>query len=129
MENLTIAMQSYLETIYELALSNNDEFSGVRPSDIASRLNVSKASVNNAIGVLVTYGYVTNERYQDVFLTELGVSRAKLLTNRHEIIKRIFTEVIGIDDKTANEDACAIEHVISRTAIQKMSEYLNKLSG
>lgn len=56
----------------------------------------------------------------------MGVSKAKLLTRRHEIIKRMFTEVLGIDEETANEDACAIEHVISTTAIQKMNEFLNK---
>ena len=80
MEKLSIAMQNYLETIYEIAVNNNDEHSGVRLSDIAAKLNVSKASVNNAISVLVNAGYVKSEKYQDVFLTENGIETAKLLT-------------------------------------------------
>ncbi len=126
MDKLTIAMQNYLETIYEIAVNNNDEHSGVRLSDIAAKLNVSKASVNNAISVLVNAGYVKSEKYQDVFLTENGIETAKLLTNRHEVIKKLFTDVLGVDDETANEDACAIEHVISREAIQKIKDFLDK---
>lgn len=127
MEKLTIAMQNYLETIYELAVTDDEEYKGVRLSDIATKLNVSKASVNNAIGVLVGLGYVSSERYQDVFLTENGIETAKLLTKRHEVVKRLFTEVLGIDEETANEDACAIEHVISTNAIQKMREFLDNI--
>ena len=126
---LTIAMQNYLETIYELATENMNAKSGVRSSDIASKLNVSKASVNNAISVLVENGFVTNERYQDVYLTEEGIQTAELLCRRHEIIKELFTRVLGIEGDIADEDACAIEHVISGRAIQKMSEYLKKTKG
>ena len=132
MENLSIAMQNYLETIFDLsrlstsALSNpsSPQSAGVRVSDIATRLDVSKASVNNAINVLARLGLVSNEKYQEIYMTGLGEETAALLEGKHKIIKTLFTDIIGIPEKTADEDACAIEHIISHEAVQQIHEYL-----
>jgi DtxR family transcriptional regulator, Mn-dependent transcriptional regulator len=124
-EHLSIAMQKYLETVFDLSeCSGNVAPVGVRVSDIALRLGVSKASVNNAINVLARDGYVTNERYQEIFLTPGGRTTAILLESKHRIIRALFADVIGIPEETANEDACAIEHIISPESVQKINEYL-----
>ena len=68
MDKLTIAMQNYLETIYEVLSTTMMSTQGVRLSDIAAKLNVSKASVNNAISVLVNAGYVKSEKISGCFL-------------------------------------------------------------
>ncbi len=132
MENLSIAMQNYLETIFDLSRLNtpahldaiSSQSAGVRVSDIATRLDVSKASVNNAINVLARLGLVSNEKYQEIYLTSLGKETAALLEGKHKIIKTLFTDIIGITEKTADEDACAIEHIISHEAVQQIHEYL-----
>lgn len=132
MENLSIAMQNYLETIFDLSRqsttlyqdSQPDLAAGVRVSDIATRLDVSKASVNNAMNVLAKLGFVTNEKYQEIYMTPLGKETAALLEGKHKIIKTLFTDIIGIAEKTANDDACAIEHIISHEAVQQIHEYL-----
>jgi len=132
MEPLTIAMQNYLETIFDLSrqstticqTSQSDSRIGVRVSDIASQLDVSKASVNNAMNVLAKLGFVSNEKYQEIYLTDLGKETAALLEGKHKIIKTLFTDIIGIPENTANEDACAIEHIISHEAVQQIHEYL-----
>ena len=62
MEEMTIAMQNYLELIYELSLDGKK----ARVSDIAKRLGVSKPSVNNAVVVLSKNGYVNYEKYSDI---------------------------------------------------------------
>jgi len=132
MEPLTIAMQNYLETIFDLSrqstticqTSQSDSRTGVRVSDIASQLDVSKASVNNAMNVLAKLGFVSNEKYQEIYLTDLGKETAALLEGKHKIIKTLFTDIIGIPENTANEDACAIEHIISHEAVQQIHEYL-----
>ena len=132
MEPLTIAMQNYLETIFDLSrqstticqASQSDSRTGVRVSDIASHLDVSKASVNNAMNVLAKFGFVSNEKYQEIYLTDLGKETAALLEGKHKIIKTLFTDIIGIPENTANEDACAIEHIISHEAVQQIHEYL-----
>jgi len=125
-------MQNYLETIFDLSRSivpshENPEAkttSGVRLSDVATRLDVSKASVNNAINVLAKLGYVSNEKYQEIYLTALGRETAALLEGKHKIIKTLFTDIVGIPDATADSDACAIEHIISHESVQQINEYL-----
>jgi len=132
MENLSIAMQNYLETIFDLSrksISRDQDpqstlREGVRVSDIAARLDVSKASVNNAMNVLAKLGFVSNEKYQEIYMTDLGKETAALLEGKHKIIKALFTNIIGIPENTANDDACAIEHIISHEAVQQIHEYL-----
>ena len=125
MEHLSIAMQKYLETVFDLSeRSGNASPAGVRVSDIAMRLGVSKASVNNAINVLARDGYVNSERYQEIFLTAQGRNTAILLESKHRIIRALFADVVGIPEETANEDACAIEHIISPESVQKINEFL-----
>lgn len=132
MESLSIAMQNYLETIFDLSRRNIPMYQdsgsalrgGVRVSDIATHLDVSKASVNNAMNVLAKLGFVYNEKYQEIYLTDLGKETAALLEGKHKIIKTLFTDIIGIPAKTADDDACAIEHIISHEAVQQIHEYL-----
>lgn len=132
MERLSIAMQTYLETIFDLSRQSSSQKqdapsslpAGVRVSDIAAHLDVSKASVNNAMNVLAKLGFVSNEKYQEIYMTELGKETAALLEGKHKIIKTLFTDIIGISETTADEDACAIEHIISHEAVQQIHEYL-----
>lgn len=132
MDNLSIAMQNYLETIFDLSRKsiNRDQDpqstlgAGVRVSDIAAHLDVSKASVNNAMNVLAKLGFVSNEKYQEIYMTDLGKETAALLEGKHKILKTLFTDIIGIPENTANDDACAIEHIISHEAVQQIHEYL-----
>ena len=122
MSDLSVAMQHYLETIF--ALSKKTE--GVRVSDIAALLDVSKASVNNAMNVLAKLGYVSNEKYQEIFLTPLGKETAALLESKHTVLKTLFMQVLGMPEKLADDDACAIEHIISQEAVQHIRTYLRE---
>ena len=124
MAGLSVAMQNYLETIFALAKKSD----GVRVSDIASQLDVSKASVNNAMNVLAKMGYVSNEKYQEIYLTEQGKEIGAILEVKHSIVKTLFTDVLGISEEVADDDACAIEHIISHEAIQSIHRYL-KVQG
>ncbi len=122
MDELSIAMQNYLETIYELSPAEG----GVRVSDIAAHLGVSKASVNNAINVLSEQGYVSRKKYQEIYLTEPGAEAAAFLAGKHSVLKSLFTEVLGVPEEIADRDACAIEHIISRETILGIRRYLRK---
>lgn len=121
MKEMTIAMQNYLEIIYDCSLNNKK----ARVSDIAKELNVSKPSVNNAVNILAQNGYVIAEPYADIKLTKLGREYAKSINNKHQIIQQLFTEVLGIDEDIANRDACLIEHVISNESLFSIQQYLN----
>jgi Mn-dependent DtxR family transcriptional regulator len=122
MDELSIAMQHYLETIYNLSCQGK----GVRVSDIAKTLGVSKASVNNAINVLSDHCYVSRKKYQEVYLTPQEIAAAELLENTHSLLKTLFVSVIGVPKKIADRDACAIEHIISRETITNIRKYLQK---
>ncbi|WP_301082059.1 metal-dependent transcriptional regulator [Thomasclavelia cocleata] len=117
---MTIAMQNYLELIYELSLDGKK----ARVSDIAKQLGVSKPSVNNAVVVLAKDGYVDYEKYADIKLTDKGRKTAEFICSKHQTIKQLFIEVLNIDEKIADTDACLIEHVISDESIKAMQEFM-----
>jgi len=120
MEKLTFTMENYLEAVYELS----GEASGARVSDIAHRLGVTMPSTNSAMATLSEKGLITNEKYGEIYLTPTGRKLAKLTSGKHRTIRRFFTEILKLDFKTADTDACAIEHVISNDAIQAMQAFM-----
>jgi len=114
-------MENYLEAIYELSDGEN----GVRMSDIADRLGVSKPTTNSAMATLSEKGLITNEKYGVIFLTPAGRKLAEITSKKHQIIREFFVNLLKIDPVTADEDACAIEHVISNDSIQAMQEFMS----
>ncbi len=120
MKKLSFSMENYLEAIYELSSENQ----GVRLTDIAERMGVTKASANNAMAVLAEKGLVDKEKYQEVFLTPHGIKLAKFTSQKHHTLEEFFIRILKINPKIANKDACAIEHVISDDIIYAMQDYL-----
>ncbi|UOO37376.1 metal-dependent transcriptional regulator [Oscillospiraceae bacterium CM] len=123
MDKLTFTMENYLEAIYELS----PEGDGARVTDIAERLGVTKASTNSAMCTLSEKGLIVNEKYKEVYLTAEGLRIAQLTANKHHIIQQFLIHVLKIDAAVANEDACAIEHVISSTSVSAMEAFLKTL--
>ncbi len=119
---LTFSMENYLEAVYELSAQTGS----ARVSDIAARMNVSKASVNNAMNVLHQRGLVENERYREIYLTEEGRRIGRLTSQKHLILQTLLQEVMGVDEEQANEDACAMEHVISGVSTERILQFLQQ---
>ncbi len=119
---ITPSLEDYLETILEVA----DAKGGARTTDIADRLGVSKASVNQAVSQLAERGLVRQERYGPVYLTELGQARAALVYKRHQAIKSFLMTVLGVSEATAEDDACKIEHVLSRESMECLLDFMEK---
>lgn len=121
MHRISSANQDYLETVLMLT----DEGDGnVRPTDIAKRLNVSKASVNQAIKALKEAGLVTNERYGPVVLTELGRFEARRIHFLHHLIKAFMIETLNIKEEIAETEACQIEHVIGNETVKAIVNFM-----
>lgn len=120
MEKLTFTMENYLEAVYELSQGET----GARVSDIADRLNVTKASTNSAMATLSEKGLIINEKYGEIFLTPAGKKLAEITSRKHQIIRDFFVNLLNIEPGVADEDACAIEHVISSDSIQAMQEFM-----
>lgn len=119
---MTASLEDYLEAIYFL---NGNE--GVRVTDLALELNISKPSVNRAINTLKNQGLVEHEHYGSLKLTEKGLELAKNVAQRHKILKKFLKSILGVEEKTAEKEACLIEHNLSADTIYKISEYTSKV--
>ena len=112
--------ENYLETILVLKERNGK----IRAVDVAAELDFSKPSVSRAIGILKKEGLVAVDETGFLELTEAGKARAAEVFDRHNIIAGYLREVLGVDEVTAQEDACRIEHVLSEDSFAKMKERL-----
>ena len=107
--------ENYLESI--LVLSKAQE--NVRSIDIANELKFSKASVSIAMKRLRENGYIEVGADGHIILTDTGKEIAGKMYERHSILSNWLVS-IGVDKKTAAEDACRIEHVLSEETFDKI---------
>ena len=113
--------EMYLETI--LVLSKKD--APVRSLDVANEMGFSKPSVSRAMGILKTDGYIEMDEKSHITLTDKGLKAAKRIYERHILITELLTS-IGVDKKTAEEDACRVEHVISDKTFKAIKKHLKE---
>ena len=111
--------EMYLETIYTLSLTN----STVRSIDVAETLNYSRPSVSRAVGLLKKDGYLLMDDDGFLTLTEGGIQIAKQIYERHTILAAAL-EALGVDQETAAEDACKIEHDISDRTFEAIKAHM-----
>ena len=116
------AGEDYLETI--LMIESEQDESGVRITDIAKKLGVTKPSVIRSIKNLASEGFVTQESYGDIYLTEKGRLKAGQVLGRHKVIRTFLEEILGVDPEQADADACKIEHVVSSETMEKLSSFI-----
>lgn len=119
-EKLSASMEDYLETIDALKRKNG----AARVKDIGKCLEVKNSSVNSALATLSKKGFVVHERYGYVELTAAGQEVAREVQNRHDVLIKFLTEVLCIDNKTATEDACKMEHSISYRAFNRLTKFI-----
>ena len=121
MSNTTESLEMYLENI--LVLENT--IARVRSIDIAHRTGYSKPSVSRAVKLLSNDGCIEVDVDGYITLTEKGKDIASKILDRHKIISDFFIS-LGVDEATASEDACRIEHVISDESFEKLKMFINK---
>jgi Mn-dependent DtxR family transcriptional regulator len=122
MAKLTAANEDYLEAIYELGGPEGS----VRSVDIAAKLEVSKASVNNALGKLKQAGLVEQPYYGDITLTEAGRVYAAGVLDRHHALYHFLLDVLGVEPQVAAEEACRMEHAISDDTQRRLIAWLRE---
>ena len=115
------SVENYLERILMLSLDGKK----ARSVDIALEMNFTRASVSVAMKKLRASGYINIEPGGFIILTEKGKKIAEIIYERH-IILRDWLVSLGVEPKTALNDACAIEHVISEQSFEAMRDYINK---
>ncbi len=111
--------EMYLETI--LVLSQKSD--AVRSLDVAEYMGFSKPSVSRAVGLLKSGGYITVDREGYLSLTKEGLEIAQKIYDRHKLLTAFLIN-IGVDEKTAAEDACKMEHDISDLTYEAIKNHL-----
>ncbi len=111
--------EMYLETIYVLSQTRG----AVRSIDVAEHMGYSKPSVSRAMGLLKQGGYVTADADGYLTLTDAGRAVAHSIFERHTVLTQFLTS-LGVSGRTAAEDACKIEHVISQESFEALKAQL-----
>ena len=123
-----MVLTSSMEDSLEAVLMIQQRHSYVRCVDVAERLGVSKHSVSRAVKELSKSGHIVKKPDGTLSLTEIGLQLAEQIYEKH----RFFTEqliAVGVDPKTAEQDACSIEHAISAESFQKLKDALENHGG
>ena len=121
MHGLYESGENYLETILILKSRGLE----VRSIDIVREMNLSKPSVSRAMKILKEGGFINIDADGFITLTENGTEVAKRIYERHRVLTDWLIG-IGVNEKTAAEDACKLEHDISVESFQKLKEHIRE---
>lgn len=113
--------EDYLEAILRI----QEEKGVVHSVDIAELKHFSKASVSVAMKKLRENGYISMEKNGTLNLLPPGREIAERIYERHQLLTRLFVS-LGVDQKTAEDDACKVEHDLSEMTFQKLKEAFEK---
>lgn len=114
--------EDYLETI--LMLSKRNPM--VRSIDIANEMHFSKPSVSHAMKLLRENHYVTVDELGGIHLTESGLAIADRVYERHTMLTSFLMD-LGVNEQTAREDACRLEHDLSVESFARLKEFYQKM--
>ena len=122
MLHINESAENYLETIYILSKSRPV----VRSVDIAEELGFKKSSVSVAMKNLREKEHITVTKEGFIYLTQTGLTIAEMIYERHEMLTN-WLIALGVDPDIASDDACRIEHVISRESFDAIKRHAEKI--
>ena len=112
----TANMEDYLEAILRI----EEEEEVARVSQISEMLGVKKPSVTAALDKLSKQGLVKHEKYGYVDLTPKGKKMARDVYRRHQLLTTFLVDILGVNKKTGEDDACKMEHYLSRETTERL---------
>ncbi|WOC31494.1 MULTISPECIES: metal-dependent transcriptional regulator [Caproicibacterium] len=110
--------EDYLESILML----KEKQGVVRSIDIVNKTGYSKPSISVAMKHLRENGYITMDKEGFISLTASGMAIASEIYTRHRVLTKLLVS-LGVDEKTAAEDACRVEHDLSEVSFEKIKEH------
>ena len=116
------SQEEYLKTMYVLKKQNDE----IRVTDIANKMNCSKASVNKVIKNLKDNKLINYETYGKIELTESGEKLSKKIIEAYDIVYVFFKDVLNLEDKIAEVEAEKVKSVLSDNAINSLAKYVHK---
>ena len=119
----TESAENYLEAILVLS----QEKPVVRSVDVSNHTGFRKSSSSIAMKNLKAEGFITISPEGYIYLTDSGMKIASMIYERHQVLSQWFIR-LGVDEKTAVDDACRIEHDISEESFEAIKKYITSHS-
>lgn len=119
------SIENYLRIIYVLVEKQSDKSSGIKITDIAKEMDVSKPSVSSMIKKLTDQKYLKSKPYSKVFLTSKGFNEARKITHNHRVIEVFLKDVLNYDMTKVHVEAHRLEHAFSDESIKRLDDFLN----
>ncbi|PLX49027.1 MAG: metal-dependent transcriptional regulator [Desulfobulbaceae bacterium] len=119
-EQLSASLEDYLEVIAHIVA----EKQVARAKEIAAKLQVSRSSVTEAFRSLAKKGLINYAPYEVITLTDKGEEVSADIIRRHQALQDFFIKVLAVDEQTADEGACRIEHAAPRKIIDRMINFV-----
>ena len=119
------SLEEYLKTIYIIQKQDKQP----RVTDIAEKMNCTKASVNKSLKLLKEEKLVNYEAYGQIELTKEGTKLAKKILEANDIVYLFLTEILGEDKVISEKEAKNIKMVMNDSTINKLARYVHKELG
>jgi len=120
-QKLTASQEDYLEAIYHIV----DENLVARSKDLVQKLGVNSSSVTQALKSLSDKNLINYEPYGVVTLTDLGKDIARDVVRRHEALRTFFVDILHVDENTAEDAACKMEHDMPRVIVDRLMGFID----
>jgi DtxR family Mn-dependent transcriptional regulator len=112
--------EEYIETIYKLQKRNGM----AKTKELAETMHIVPGSITNTIEHLESHGLVTHEPYRGVKLTREGEKIALEIVRKHRLAERLLTDILKAEWSTVHEDACRLEHALTKNLTALLDERL-----
>lgn len=116
---LSASLEEYLEAIFWAVAANG----AARARDISRKLKVKASSVTTALQALAEKKYINYTPYEAITLTREGFDEAARVAQQHQILRSYFVELLGIDESTAEQVACRVEHDMPPEIIERLAQF------
>ncbi len=116
---ISAVQEDYLEAILALEAASPR----VRVRDLADRLSVHKSTVTAALKALAEKGLIEYEPYGQIVMTRAGRRAGERVSADHAVLKVFLTDVLMIDEETAGDNACRMEHVMGRSVLNRLISF------
>lgn len=120
-KDLSASLEDYLELICVLMETSEC----VKAVELSRKLNVSRASVSEALAKLAKKNLIVYEGHKGISVTPEGLKKAKEVIEKHKIFTDFFEKTLGLEKEDAEENACKIEHVVSESLFRKIQAFQN----
>ena len=119
------SLEEYIKNMYVLKKQNGN----VRVTDVAEKMNCSKASVNKALNNLKENGLVNYETYGTIEITDAGEDLAQKILESYDIVFVFLKDVLGMEAETAEKEAENMKSSMSDDTVNKLARYVHQVLG